>query len=283
VSRPFANADLDPGLIDRAVAGDGQALEKVLQAVQPHVFRFAHHLCRNGEDAADVLQETLLSLFRHASQLRDEAALTTWLYVVARNHCIKKSRRRISAQLEVPLEAADNTVQLASDAANPEQVLRRRETGTLLERAIGSLPAASREVLLLRDVEGQSAAQAAQIVGLSVSALKSRLHRARSALRDEIQRLLKLRLVDEVPLAGCPDIIERYSQNLEGDMSPQLCTQLQQHVAGCRRCRATCDEIKDTLAACASLPGAAVPQAVQAEVRTAVKKLISRRAAETTV
>ena len=105
-----------------------------------------------------------------------------------------------------------------------------------------------REVIILRDIEGLTAPEVAEITGDSVDAIKSRLHRARADVRARLGALLGD--ADEPPSAGCPDVLTAFSKRMEGDLNPRLCAELQDHVDGCAACRARCDSLKRALAVC---------------------------------
>lgn len=170
--------DPDHGLLTAARAGDRAALDALLARYQPAIYRFGLHMCGDEESAREVLQETLLAAFRHLPGFRGDAALSTWLYQIARSFCIKERR---AAHPAVALDE-----QLADPALAPDGQTHAHEVGAALVAAIRALPADQREVLVLRDVEGLSAEEAAHVIGIEVGALKSRLHRARSALRERL-------------------------------------------------------------------------------------------------
>jgi RNA polymerase sigma-70 factor (ECF subfamily) len=134
-----------------------------------------------------------------------------------------------------------------------------------------------REVLLLRDVEGLSAAEVAEVLGVSVQAVKSRLHRARLSVRARVAPLLGIAPeAGTAPPGTCPDVLELVSRYLEGEISADVCAEMERHLAACGRCRATCESLKRTLALCRTSPPAPVPSAVQDSVRVAVRNFLAR-------
>jgi RNA polymerase sigma-70 factor (ECF subfamily) len=175
----------DAELVEAARRGEPGAIDALLARYQPQIYRFGLRMCRDPEDAREVLQETLVAAFRHLPSFRGEASLSTWLYQIARSFCVKERRGRRPTE---PLDASSR--ELPAAGGEPEAQAHAREIGAALAKAIGALPAESREVLLLRDVEGLSAEQAAAAIGIEVGALKSRLHRARLQLRGELAALL---------------------------------------------------------------------------------------------
>ena len=264
----------DEQLLAAARTGDGHALEQLLQRHQQRVYRFGMKMCGHPEDAEDVLQDTLLTMARSISDFRGSSSLSTWAYTIARSSCIKKRRKsKFAPQREHSLEQ-DLTSEvhgLVHPGKTPAEAALGKEIQVALEAAIQALEPEQREVLLLRDVEGLTAAEVSEIVGISVAAVKSKLHRARVRVRE----LLAPTLGQEPPAApvsgSCPDVLTMYSKHLEGDIDSDLCRQLERHVAACKRCDETCAALKRTLLHCSQLPVAPVPAPVQEMVRAALR------------
>jgi len=173
----------DARLIEQARSGDSAAVDELLARHQQQVLRFGRQMCGNEEDAREVLQETLLAAFRKLGHFRGESLLSTWLYQIARSFCARSRRRAVGepAQTE-PLEQPE-AASVPSDAEPPDDTAHAREMGIMLHDAILALPEGYRDVIVLRDIEGLSAENAARALGVEVGALKSRLHRARAELR----------------------------------------------------------------------------------------------------
>ncbi len=264
-------------LIEAARRGEREALSALLARHQPRVWRFGMRMCRNPDDAADVLQDTLLAMARTVRDFRGASSVSTWLYSVARSFCIKKRRKARSApHVEEPLDAAPESRhdRVPDPGRGPDEELARRQVEEALDAAIRSLSPAYREVMVLRDVEGLTAREVGEVMGLSVEAVKSRLHRARLAVRDKVAPALGVGV--EKPLAGCPDVLPLLSRHLEGDISADACAQMERHVEGCSRCRGACDSLRSTLAMCRGAPSPQVPEAVQESVRAALKRVLSQ-------
>jgi RNA polymerase sigma-70 factor (ECF subfamily) len=262
----------DDALLAGVRAGDEQALAKLLERYAPAVYRFGAKMCRDPEEARDVMQDTLLAAARGLREFRGGASLSTWLFTIARSFCIKARRRRVGAPSERDVVAYEEAGQVLATDPTPEQVAEEREIGSAIEAAIASLDPSYREVLVLRDVEGLTAPEVAQVLGVGVDAVKSRLHRARVAVRDRIAPLL----VPTEPWAppGCPDVLAVFSQHLEGDIGPAQCAEMDRHVSQCPRCRGRCDSLRSTLALCrGSAEGGAVPVEVQQAVRNALRSI----------
>jgi RNA polymerase sigma-70 factor, ECF subfamily len=266
-------------LLAAARAGSGDALEALLERHEARLYRFARRLCRHREDAEDVLQESLLAAARGLGGFRGSSSLGTWLYAIARSFCIKKRRRSVFAPREVSLEteAAPLARAVRDTAPRPDEALEASRLEAALERAIAALDRPYREVLLLRDVEGLPAAEVAAATGLSVPAVKTRLHRARGRLREALAPLMAPRgEAAGAPRAGaCPDVVRLFSRHLEGDISPRACARMEAHLRSCPRCRASCEDLRQVLRLCRTAPPAAVPAPLQDRVRRAVHALVA--------
>ena len=269
----------DETLLGKARAGDRQALEALLERYQPQVYGFGMKMCGNPEDAKDVLQETLLAMARNIRNFRGTSSLSTWLYTIARNACLRMHRQSKAAPepaKSVDIGAATETDGLADPARRADEVLAGKQVERALAQAIGALEPMYREVLMLRDVEGLTAPEVAEVVGVTVQAVKSRLHRARLAVRQSVEPLLGL--PTDLPKAPgtCPDCLTILSQCLEDEISADLCAQMERHLQACDRCRGGCDTLKRTLALCrASATTTEVPPAVQDSLRTAVRTCLA--------
>ena len=271
-----ASNELEKGLVELARSGDRKALERLLARYQPHIYRFGMKMCGDPEDAKDVLQETMLAVARNVGDFRGGSSVTTWLYTIARSFCIKKRRRsKFAPEHEASLQSEEGEREvraLADQARGPDELLAGRQIEAALEGAIGSLAPMYREVLVLRDVEGLSAPEVSEVLGISVEAVKSRLHRARVSVRNEVAPLLGV----PEPSPRCPDVVTLLSRHMEGEISADLCAQMESHLAGCPGCQSTCDSLRKTLALCRANPEPKVPGAVQASVRKAVEAFLTR-------
>jgi RNA polymerase sigma-70 factor, ECF subfamily len=264
----IAAAQSDDALLSAARAGERPAIETLLERYQERVFGFGLRMCGDSEDAKDVLQDTLLAAARTIGDFRGESSVSTWLYTIARSFCIKRRRRsKFAPADEISLDG--EKLALPSTMPGPDELAARGEVKRALASALEALDPASREVLILRDIEGLTAPEVAKVTGSSVDAIKSRLHRARAVLRERLATALGD--VPPTPAPGCPDVLTAFSNQLEGDLEPRLCAELQAHIEGCAACRATCDSLKRTLAICASRPAGPVPDAVRDAVRAALR------------
>jgi RNA polymerase sigma-70 factor, ECF subfamily len=274
-----ASAPTDRDLIAAARAGDAQAIDRLVTRYEPQVYRFSRRLCGDADAAADVAQETLMAMVRALPRFRGDAALSTWLYTIARRRCQRRHRRsRFAPEREESLDRLDTggPDALPSDSPTPEQVLSTRELEAAVTRALSALPAAHREVLVLRDMEGLTAPEAGEVLGLGVRAVKSRLHRARVALRRQLAPVIGGRGAEDVK-PGCRDVATLFSRYLEGELGRKTCAEMEAHLAGCTGCRATCESLKRVLAVCRHASGPALPRALRRSIRAAIAGATSRR------
>jgi RNA polymerase sigma-70 factor, ECF subfamily len=196
-----ADADTELALVERLRAGDAAALEILMERFAPRVYRLAYGIIRNEADAEEVVQDVFLTLFRKIGGFEGRSALGTWIYRVATNAALIK-RRGKRAELEVSLEDqlprfledghrdGDRAMLLMDWSRGPEAECLSGERRDLVRRIIAGLPDAYRAVVLLKDMEELSNEEVAGILGESVAAVKSRLHRARMAIREQLTRAL---------------------------------------------------------------------------------------------
>lgn len=266
----------ESSLVDAARRGDRDALSRLLEAHQQRVFGFGVKMCGDVEDAKDIAQDTLLTLARTMRDFRGESSISTYLYTVARSFCIKKRRRTKGAPAHhEPLDKVnqENAPEATAAASTPEQMLLGREARESVAAALDKLDPDWREVIVLRDIEGLSAAEVADVTGLSVAAVKSRLHRARAALRENLLALVGGEPSVRAP-AACPDVLTTLSKKLEDELSPDVCAKMEAHLDDCPHCKSLCDSLKRTLSLCSALPTPSVPLQVQESLRKAVAEAI---------
>jgi RNA polymerase sigma-70 factor (ECF subfamily) len=266
----------EQALVEAARAGDRRALERLLERHQGAVYRFGMKMCGEQEDAKDVLQETLFAAARTLPDFRGASSVSTWLYTIARSFCLKKRRTSKFAPERIEsLEAqAEASTQVPDPARSPEEDAAARQTRKVLEEAIAELDPMYREVLVLRDVEGLPAAEVAEILGLTVEAVKSRLHRARVAVRERVAPALAPSAAAQ-PGAGCQDVVTIFSRRLEGEIDSNACAELEEHLKGCASCRGRCDSLRATLTLCRKAGAAQVPADVARSVREALRRFLA--------
>jgi len=184
-------ADPDRPLVERAQAGDTRAFGELVERYQGRVFALTKRILKDDDEAEDALQETFLSAFRGLKNFKQEARFSTWIFRVASNAALMRLRKRRldTVSLERPTDEEDGpALELADWGKTPEEELLDRETKDVMDKAIAELPPDYAAVFQLRDVEGLSNEDAAEALGTSVAATKSRLHRARLFLRERLNR-----------------------------------------------------------------------------------------------
>lgn len=257
----------DAELVERIKQGDAKATDALLKRHETRVYRFGLRMCGNEDDARDVLQETLLAAFRNLPTFRGDSQISTWLYQIARSFCIKQRRRREGEPAAHESVEAQEVKKLAGDEPQGDSKTHAREVGTLIQAAINTLQPDHREALVLRDVEGLSAEEAADVVGIEVGALKSRLHRARLALKQQLSAVLE----EKEDVVGCPELAQELAAYAASEIDQAACERIEQHLSKCNRCAKACDSLKRTVSLCRAIPGGEVPAPVKAAVRHALR------------
>lgn len=252
-------------LVRRAKSGDQAALETLLATVAPSIQRFGIRMCKDRPDSEDVLQDTLMTILQHLPEFEGRSSFTSWVFALTRSACTRR-RRGLKNQMGVELDPA---TAVSEDSLTPEQGADARQMSRILTEALDALPADYREVILLRDVESLTAPEAAEALGISVDALKSRLHRARQALRDALRPVLEPKSMPTT--TSCPDIMSLWSRKLEGDLDALDCEQMEKHLAHCPACESACSALKTALLACRRETARDVPVEIQEQVRSALR------------
>ena len=180
-------------LIETAKSGDRKALAELIKMYEKTVYNFAFKICRNPDKAENTMQETFLSMVKSLHQFDGKSKLSTWLYRIVANHCLMELRKKRHQFVSID----DNENGLYEDKFTadwnsiPVNAVENDELKIILDRSIEKLSPDYRVVFMLRDVEGFSTEETAQMTELSVPAVKSRLHRARAFLRKEINEAFK--------------------------------------------------------------------------------------------
>ena len=183
-------------LVSEAKAGSYEAFEELVSRYEKKIYRLGMNITGSREDAEEVLQETFLKAFEHLPDFREDARFYTWLVRIAINEGLMKLRKRRTGR-EVPIEDAvgeDGEVmprEFTDWKPNPEQLMAQAEMERILQDAARTLSPAFRTVFYLRDVEGLSTEETAELLNISVGAVKARLFRARLRLREELSKVFK--------------------------------------------------------------------------------------------
>jgi RNA polymerase sigma-70 factor, ECF subfamily len=191
---PQTPAPTDEELVARARNKDFGAFEQLLDRYEDKIFRLAYRFVRNETEAKEVLQDTFLSIWRKLDTFKGDSQFGSWLYRVAANTALMRLRAQrrhpeVSTE-ELPVGYLDNYGQVPAAGENwarrPDDELQSDELRRHIQSAVDALPEIYRTVFLLRDVEGMSTEETGEILAISVPTVKTRLHRARIALRDTI-------------------------------------------------------------------------------------------------
>lgn len=190
-------ARTDAELVTLAQGGNTRAFDELVRRYQDKVFRLCFKILRHEQDAAEALQDAFLSAYRGLPRFKSESTFSTWLYRIATNASLMKLRRRREGhvsyeQSQSPVEDAE-PMAIADWSAQPLDDLLDAETRELIGREIAQLPENERTVFVLRDLMEQTNADVARELGITVAAVKSRLHRARVHLRDRMNRYFRER------------------------------------------------------------------------------------------
>jgi RNA polymerase sigma-70 factor, ECF subfamily len=186
----------ESALVAQAKAGDQSAFSELVNRYERKIYRLAKNITRNDEDAEDVLQDAFLKAYTHLDNFKGDSKFYTWIVRIAVNEALMRLRKRKtdrSVPLDEPVDLGEETVarEIAVWEDNPEQQYSQEEWRRILDEAIESLKPDFRTVFVLRDIEELSTEETAETLGISVPAVKSRLLRARLALRERLTRQFK--------------------------------------------------------------------------------------------
>ncbi|MGY3603864.1 MULTISPECIES: RNA polymerase sigma factor [unclassified Bradyrhizobium] len=219
-SAPAAAGDVE--LVKRALARDEAAVRAILKANNRRLYRLARGILRNDSEAEDVVQEAYVRAFTHLADFRGESSLSTWLSRITMNEALGRLRRErpgveISSLPQGALEAQIIQFPLMSTADDPEKSMAQREIHRVVEAAIDELPEAFRLVFITRVVEGMNVGETAELLDLRPETVKTRLHRARAMLRDNVEKKIGPVIMEMFPFAGrrCDRLTEAVLQRLD--------------------------------------------------------------------
>jgi RNA polymerase sigma-70 factor (ECF subfamily) len=187
-------------LLERSKAGDIAAFEMLVEAYQKKIFNLAFRMIGNYDDAGDLAQEALIRVYKSIAGFKAQSSFSTWIYRITTNVCLDEIRKRknkkvLSLDEEIHVEDGEMKRQIESDDPLPEEVFEREELRQIVGDAIASLPEEQRTVLTLRDLQGLSYEEIADILDCPGGTVKSRINRARQALKNAL--LTKRELLDE--------------------------------------------------------------------------------------
>jgi RNA polymerase sigma-70 factor (ECF subfamily) len=194
-------------LVQRARNRDETAIRAIMQSNNRRLYRLARGILRNDSEAEDVVQETYLRAFTHLQDFRGDSSLATWLARIAMNEALGRLRRQRPGVewTSLPpgtLEAQVIQFPLSAASEDPEKSMAQREIQHVVEHAIDELPSAFRIVFITRVIEGMSVEETSEILGLKPETVKTRLHRARTMLRNNVEKKIGPIVMEAFPFAG---------------------------------------------------------------------------------
>jgi RNA polymerase sigma-70 factor (ECF subfamily) len=254
-----------------------EAVDEAIGLLQNTVYSFSMKVCGHPEDAEDTMQEVLFRSLGHLAKIQDPQALAVWLYTVTRNRCWRMRRKGASAPKHI--QSLDELMpdeaelgRLLQDAAGgPEANLLYAEQHHLLHQAVLQIPAQLRIVLVLHDMEELTTEQVAQVLGLQPGTVRVRLHRARLAVRKEMNRTLDdapelpargksarkkskdVRVKDGSRPTECRELFANLSEYLDGRVEPLTCEAMRSHIESCPACVAFLRDLRVAIDRCRSL------------------------------
>ncbi len=182
----------DDGLVRVAQGGDTRAFDELVRRYRDKVYRLCFKILRHEDDAEEALQDAFLSAYRGLRNFKAESTFSTWMYRIATNASLMKYRKRREGHVSLEQSQSSNEdaegLQLPDWSTQPVTDLLNAETREVMEEGVQRLSEDLRTVFLLRDIEGLSNTEVADILDLTVAAVKSRLHRARLLLRERLNR-----------------------------------------------------------------------------------------------
>ncbi len=195
-SRPPRAETSFADLVRAVQGGDHAAVETLLMRAQEVAYRFSLLVCGRPDDADDAMQEALLKTYRYVGRIREPEAFRAWLYRTVRNACLMGRRKRSDEpayvqSIDEPAPGSDDhgrAVDIADTAQDPERQAINVGLRGRLRRALQAIPRPYRVVVVLREIEGLTTREVANVVGISEANVKTRLHRARLLLRDHLEQ-----------------------------------------------------------------------------------------------
>ncbi len=256
--------------MDEALAllkqSDENGIDKAIAILQRAVFAFGMRVCGQREDAEDTMQEVLFKAIPHLPKFESAGALAKWLYTVAKNQCLMSRRKsKFAPKQELSLEELmpdrKELEQLdGRSTVSPETSAVRREQGQRLREAVRALPPHYRIVIVLRDMEGFSDEEVAEITGLRPGTIRVRLHRARLFVRRELEKARGAAAVSKrapaVPSGRgrCKKMFAGLSDYLDGELDEFSCEEIEQHLNGCEPCKKFLRSLEAAIQSCQKSP-----------------------------
>jgi len=176
-------------LIEISKKGDISAFEELIETYQNKVFNIAYSMLNNYEDANDVAQEVFIRVYKSIKNFKGESSFSTWLYRITTNVCLDELRKRknknvVSIDEDIPFDDGEVTRQIVDDGPTPDIIAEKKEVREIVNEAIGQLSEEHKTVIILRELQGLSYEEISKIINCPQGTVKSRINRARSALKN---------------------------------------------------------------------------------------------------
>jgi RNA polymerase sigma-70 factor (ECF subfamily) len=255
--------------------GGDQSLNQAVSLLQSAVYSFSMHMCGHPEDAEDTMQDVLVQSIHYLPRIHHPRALAVWLYKVARTRCgMSRRKSKYAPEHELSLDALMPDGEEMRDweengPIDPEVLAMKKEQAQHLRAAIAKLPPDYRIVLVLREMEGLSDEEVAEVTGITRANVRVRLHRARAFVRKELMKLWRgyerkkkgydLVAAEAPPArpADCKAMFAELSNYLDEELDDSLCRELESHLHDCEPCQAFIATLEAAIDHCRSAPAEA--------------------------
>lgn len=243
-------------------AGDTDALERALELLQTSVFSFSMRVCGQQQDAEDTMQEVLIKSLPYLPKFTNSKALAVWLYKVTKNSCLLSRRKsKFAPKVEMSLEDLMPDQEELESSINPELAAIRGQQDHLVREAIRTLPPHYRIVIVLRDMEGLTDEEVAEVTGLRQGTVHVRLHRARLFVRKELAKL-NSPSIGSITTKGrsvartvdCKKMFSGLLNYLDGQLDDFSCAEIETHLKGCEPCKKFLRSFEMTITSCRNTP-----------------------------
>ena len=244
--------------------GDESALDKAIALLQQTVFAFGVRVCGHREDAEDTTQEVLLKAIPYLPKFDNASALAKWLYTVAKNRCLMSRRKsKFAPKQELSLdELMPDRRELESldrdSSTTPESETLDREQAQRLREAVRAIPPHYRIIIVLRDMEGLTDDEVAEITGLRPGTVRIRLHRARLFVRRELNKAKQVATKSKKELppnhGRCKKMFAGLSDYLDGQLDAFSCQEIEEHLEGCKPCKKFLRSLEAAIESCQKSP-----------------------------
>ncbi len=278
--------------LDKMRLGDQGVYEQVMEEMLPGLYRLAYGITQDAMEAQDAVQDALLSMVRRLEDFQERSSLSTWLYRITVNASLDRVRGRRRRGETIPIEeflpAFTEEGRYAEEVVDWSQApldrLLSSEAQERIQQAIASLPEEQRVVLVMKDMEEFPLSEIARTLDLSVAAVKSRLHRARLALRGVLSSYFRERQGpvvrgkrrDKKHKHTCQQLVELLCDYLEGDLPQEEKEELDLHMRECEPCMAFLNTYRTTSQICKSLRPEDIPREMRERLEAFLKKASSR-------